>query len=369
MSAALSYTDAEAGFWNGRAAAVVHRFSAGRPVDTAAGTADGPVSNTGQKSPIAATHGAIVDFLTVVVPRRLLAERVDRLSLVLPQLFGLDARDVRVCDVQTKRWQFYSESACIVDRNGEVVGRYGQGGNNDTVCVSLSGGACRFIRNWPLVAQKLELNGARITRCDVAYDDYDGVFGTVRDHERAALAGAFAGNGRPPITRFLDDHGSGTGSTLYVGQKGHKQCCIYEKGMQQGVAHSPWVRFEARLYGKHQQIPRDVLTNPMHYLRGAYSYLGELLAAVGDGLACRIELARRTVEATGHAVVTWARRQVGPTLGLLWQALGEETPQFLRDHVSREGLPARFKRVCTAAQLPAFLRETLWPKEAQSCLS
>ena len=370
FAVASAITDREESFWNGRATPVVHQFSPDRLVDNAPVASVGPVSNTGQKSPVAATHGAIVDFLTVVIPRaQLLDHNVTRLSLLLPNVFGLRAPDVRLTDVQEKRWQFYSHSAYIIDAQGEVVGRYGEGGNGDTICISLSGAACRLVKNWHTVAYMLELHRGRISRCDLAYDDYDGVFGAIRGHERAALNGAFAGNGHPPMTKFLDDHGTGKGSTLYVGQKGHKQACIYEKGKQLGVAESPWVRFEARLYGKHQQIPRDALVNPMHYLRGAYSYLGSLLASVGDGLACRIELAKRTVEATGHAVVKWARRQVGPTLGLLWRALGEETPEFLREHVSREGLPARFKRACTAAQLPAFVRETIRPREPISCLS
>lgn len=369
FDAAMRFGD-ESRFWNGRTTPVVHQFSPEKAVDTAPVAAVGPSSNTGQKSQMAATHGAIVDFLTVVIPReRLMENRVPRVSLLLANIFGIDAPDARITEVQARRWQFYNESAYIVDAQGEVIGRYGQGGNGDTICISLSGAACRFVRNWRTVAHMLELHRGRISRCDLAYDDYDGVFGSVRDHERAALSGAFAESGRPPMTKFLDDHGTGKGSTLYVGQKGHKQCCIYEKGKQLGVAESPWVRFEARLYGKHQQIPRAVLTDPMQFLRGSYTYLGKLLASVAAGMACRIELATRTVQATGHAMVKWANRQIGPTLHVLWQALGEETPAFLREHVAREGLPSRFKRACTAAQLPAYVRETLWPKEAQPCLS
>ncbi|MBD9368368.1 replication initiation factor domain-containing protein [Xanthomonas sp. XNM01] len=365
MHVALS--EREASFWSGRAAGVAHPFSAG---EAGKGGAVGPVSNTGQKSQMAATHGAIVDFLTVVIPRaRLIDHGVTRVSLLLYNVFGLSPSDVRIAEVQVKRWQFYRESAYIVDAQGEVVGRYGEGGNGDTICISLSGAACRFVKNWWTVTKKLELHHGRISRCDLAYDDYEGVFGDVRVHERAALNGAFRGNGAPPTTKFLDDHGSGKGCTLYVGQKGHKQCCIYEKGKQLGVAESPWVRFEARLYGKHQQVPREALINPMKYLRGAYGYLTTLLASVAHGAACRIELAKRTVEATGHAMKRWARRQIGPTLHVLWQAFGEKTPEFLREHVSREGLPARFKRACTAAQLPAYIRETMWPEEAQPCLS
>jgi DNA relaxase NicK len=67
-------------------------------------------------------------------------------------------------------------------------------------------------------------------------------------------------------TRFISDEGHGTGCTLYVGGKGHKELCIYEKGKQQGMPESPWVRMEVRLYGKHVEgraVPVDALRDPV----------------------------------------------------------------------------------------------------------
>ncbi|MCW0399803.1 hypothetical protein NB688_002858 [Xanthomonas sacchari] len=351
----------------------LHEFSPGEPVKNAHDL--GPGSNTGQKGQPAPVrqHAVTVDFLTVVFNRdRLEAARKLNLRYLLQWIFGLDPRDVFMGQLHAKRWQFYRSSAPIIDANGELVGRFGCEGNGDTMCVSLSGAACRYIRNWRHVEVNLQLVGARITRCDIAYDDYDGVLGTVRDHEALARANMSdtggcllfgSGPGAPPKTRFMDDHGNGDGCTLYVGGKGHKQLCIYEKGKQLGVCESPWVRYEARLYGKHAELPLDMLTHPMRYLRGSYAYMDRLLARVGQGIATAVKIAKRTVEATAEAMVRWAHRQVGPTLHCLREALGDQFGDFVVNHLAREGLPSRFKRACKAADLPAYVRETLVKRE------
>ncbi|WFC43766.1 replication initiation factor domain-containing protein [Pseudoxanthomonas sp. SE1] len=348
------------------------------PENAVVSGATGPGSNTGQKSKPVPQHGARVDFLTVVFSSDRLVERgLTRVSLFLPGIFGLQPSDVRAGELHAKRWQFYRSSAVLVDGNGELVGRIGTEGNGDTVCISLSGTACAYIRNWHAVRMQIEALGGRISRCDAAYDDYDGVFGTVREHEARARASLtehggcmlFASGGTPPKTKFLDDHQSGSGSTLYVGSKGHKQLCIYEKGKQLGVAESPWVRYEARLYGKHQEIPADILTDPMKYLRGSYEYIHMLLAGIGDGIACAVEYTKRAVEHTGAALVRWGRRQCGPFLNVLAEAFGDQFESFLRECVLREGMPSRFKRVCKASNVAAYVRETINAERVQLCQS
>lgn len=329
----------------------------------------GPRSNTGQKStPMG--HGALVDYLTVVFSASRLQERgLTRISLLLPGIFGLKAIDVRAGELHAKRWQFYKASAVVVDGNGELVGRIGAEGNGDTVCISLTGAACKYIRNWHYVRMQIEALQGRISRCDVAYDDYDGVLGTVRAHEAKARetltekggCGLFATGGTPPKTKFLDDHGGGSGCTLYVGSKGHKQLCIYEKGLQLGVAESPWVRYEARLYGKHTEIPADILSNPMRYLRGSYAYLASLFTAIGDGFASVVEYTKRVVETSGLAVVRHVRRQFGKTLSVLGEVFGDDLERFLREEVMREGLPTRLKRLGSATVIAAYLRQTMNP--------
>ncbi|HHW4673704.1 MAG TPA: replication initiation factor domain-containing protein, partial [Xylella fastidiosa subsp. pauca] len=133
----------------------------------------------------------------------------------------------------------------------------------------------------------------------------------------------------------------------------------YEKGKQLGVAESPWVRYEVRFYAKHAVIPFDLLEEPMRYLRGSYDYLCQLFSVVVASPVSRIQTVVKHVEATGEALVRWLRRQVGPALGVLRQALGCGFSDFIVDRVEREGLPSRFRRICKGGDLPAYLRETL----------
>ncbi|AXI83455.1 Replication initiation factor [Xylella taiwanensis] len=324
----------------------------------------GPHSNTGQKG-----YPVCVDYLTVVMSRDRLQEAgyLNEPKFLLYLLFGLNPDEVSIGKHTSVRWHFYASSASILDSNSDLVGKVGWDGNNDSFCISLTGAACRYIHDWSKACRVLTSLDARITRCDVAYDDYDGILGTVRDHEARArehLAPAggcllFASGGTPPRTRFLDDHGGGSGCTLYVGQKGHKQLCIYDKGKQLGVAESAWVRYEVRLYAKHAVIPFEVLLDPMRYLRGSYDYLHQLFLKVVPGVGERIPAVVKYVEVTGEALVRWLRRQVGPAIHVLREALGDLFPRFIGEHVSREGLPSRFRGVCKKAHLPAYLRETL----------
>lgn len=310
----------------------------------------GPGSNTGQKG-----LGALIDYLTVVIPwSRVEERRLTDLRHLLGTIFGF--RDEVVASaVRNKAWQFYAKSAVLIDREGEMVGRIGMDGNGDTICISLSGAGTRWVNNWHAAAIHLDKLGARISRCDVAHDDYDGEFLDVHALRARALAGEFAQGGRPPSSRFLSDEGSGTGCTLYVGGKGHKELCIYEKGKQLGAPESKWVRAEVRLYGKHQTVPLDILTNPLPYLLGSYSVLQQLI----KGACTRLRTVRKQVEVTAEALVTWAKRQLGPSLHVLREALGDDFADFVGTRIVREGTPGRFRGIAKGSRLTELLRSEL----------
>lgn len=310
----------------------------------------GPNSNTGQKSSGAQGAGAIIDYLTVVFPAdKLEAEGLTQLDLLLAVAFGLV--DVVVpLPIRERMWQFYRLSSVLVDRAGEHVGRIGLDGNGGTVCVSLSGAGTRWVKDWPRVHLELSRLGARITRCDIAHDDHDGAYVNVHKLRERALAGEFGESGRPPKHRFLSDEGHGTGSTLYVGAKGHKELCVYEKGKQLGMPESPWTRVEVRLYGKHaadRRVPLDVLLDPVSYLRGSYRVIAGLIR----GACSVIKTEAAKAQATAGALVAWLRRQAGQSLGAIFHAFGGDAvavSEALARHVARSGLPGRFRGVMSA---------------------
>lgn len=327
-------------------------FSPARPVKR--GGEDGPSSNTGQKG---ASDEGIIDYLTLVIPRDKAAERgLSDLNFLVHTLFGV-RDELRITPLREKRWQFYQLSALILDREGELVGRIGVGGNHDTICVSLSGAGCRYIASRDALYLHAQALHARISRIDCAHDDVDGRLLNVHRLRERAHAGDFAQGGRPPSLRFLSDEGSGTGSTLYVGGKGHKELCIYEKGKQLGLTESPWVRAEVRLYGKHMEIPLDVLLRPMEYMRGAYDVLAELLVGASNS----IKSVRAIAAANAESMVRWMRRQIGQSVGLLRAALGDEWAEFMQTRIARDGRPARFRGLPKDAEFYTSIRSQLCP--------
>lgn len=346
---------AEAAFWRGCSAEVEQSFSADGACRSAVqlAVASGPRSNTGQKG------GALVDYLTVTIPRFAVEERgLSDLRHLLGTIFGFSGEVVATA-VRERRWQFYKNSANLLDRDGEMVGKIGLDGNGDSICVSLSGAGTRWVKNWHTVAHELCNCRAKITRCDLAFDDYTGERINVHAMRERARNRDFMQGGTPPKWQFIDDGDNGTGCTLYVGQKGHKQLCIYEKGKQLGLPSSPWVRAEVRLYGKHCVIPFDTLTDPLAFLRGAYDVLEEVLIGVVHDECTRIKTQRAAVEATGEALVAYMHRQIGPSINLLCEAFGGSWADFVQDRIRREGSPGRFRGIAKGEQLARLIYEEL----------
>lgn len=319
------------------------------------GSAVGPGSNTGQKSEVANDNTAIIDFLTIVFPFSAAEEvRCTKIDMLLFRIFGFRG-EVIAGAIREKQWNFYPLSAVLVDRDGELVGRIGLGGNKETICISLSGAGCKWVTKWEQVYRQLGVLQAKISRVDVAHDDYEGERLNVHALRERAGQGDFVQGGCPPRHRFISDEGHNTGSTLYVGGKGHKELCVYEKGKQMGLPSSKWVRAEVRLYGKHVDVPHEVLLNPGEYLRGAYSVMAELI----QGITTRIRTIRKQVECSAEAAVAWLHRQAGPMLNVLRDAFGHSWADFAEARVLREGHPGRFRGIAKGEPLSIYVREEL----------
>jgi phage replication initiation protein len=305
--------------------------------------------------------GALVDYLSLTLTNAsgLLQEvgEEDFAAKVVAMLFGRDC-GLTASEFTGSGFQGYADSALVIGAGGELAGRVGFGGNNDTMHVSLSGAGTAAITNWARVASGIVTLGARITRCDLAFDDYDGRYFHPRDMHEAVEAGELvvrtAGPGKPPKTRYVTDHGSGNGCTFYAGQKGHKELCVYDKGKEQGDPDSPWVRLEVRFYAKRQQLPPDMLVQPLAYLRAAYNVCEAIPANVTE----RIRTVRAKVEATAVAWARWMTTQAGQSLGLMFRCLGDDADAYIRASISRPGVPGRFKGF-SVEHLTQFIREGL----------
>jgi len=214
---------------------------------------------------------------------------------------------------------------------------------DERVQVYLSGAGCERIRDFAALYEPLKAMGAeKLSRCDIALDDFDGVFDI--EHAMKLYAdGQFTGNGRPPTAKLIDDMGSGEGKTFYVGKREYgKMIRIYEKGRQLGDKLSPWVRWEVELGSKHRIIPLDALLDPVGFFLGAYP---KALSFV-EGLARMISTSRE------KAVITYKRlrqimvSQYGKLLNFSTQILGFTPEQVFSEFVSTRGVPASLSWMC-----------------------
>ena len=335
--------------------------------NSSASGAGGPCSNTGQNAETLPRRrgvttkpraniprakrtgqgGALVDYLSLTIPGasdllRELGEQ-DFAQKVVNAIFG--RAPLLATEFTGRGFQGYENSARVIGPGGEDVGRIGIGGNADTLHVSISGAGCAVVEDWQRVQTGCLTLAARITRCDVAWDDYEGAHFDPRSLNAQVLSGALRirtqGPGQPPKTRFLDDHGHGTGCTLYAGRKGHKELCIYQKGKEQGDPSSRWVRVEVRFWSKRQDIPVSILTEPLAYLRAAYNVCEAIPADVCD----RIKTQRAKAEATVTAWGRWMQRQFGASVRVLHRALGDGMAGFLIESIAAaaSGRPQRFR--------------------------
>jgi phage replication initiation protein len=327
-----------------RSRAVAPHYVAVAPLH-AVPCASGPDSNTGlaSNSQVASKFALCVDYCTLVFSEEWAAKLELNPEQVVEWLFP--GSGMTVSPHELRKWQFYPMSSYVYGPDGSLVGRVGSGGNAETVCVSLSGAGCALVKDWLCTVVQARRLRAHLSRVDVAFDDFEAeTFGEIREVNTWAITGQFnaAGHGKPCATRFMDDHGKGAGSTVYVGSRGRKQLCVYEKGKQLGDPLSPWIRCELRLWAADCIIPLDVLVTPGDYLRGAYALLAEKLPAVSTELA-KPERLHRAVKATAEASIRFLRQQCGPTLDLLIRSVGPDVWTLLHDRVLRSSVPRRFR--------------------------
>jgi phage replication initiation protein len=221
---------------------------------------------------------------------------------------------------------------------GESYGIFATGGNSvgGTSLVSLSGEGCSVVRDWLAVHDFLSWHKARITRVDLAHDDFDGQI-SLESARNWFEAGDFhSGKGHPPTGQFIDDFGSGKGKTLYVGQrKNGKMLRIYEKGRQLGDPDSPWVRWEVELHNKDREIPVRVLIYPAEYLAAAYPMTAWIYKDQS-----RIETANRSTLIGLEVLTEYCRKSYGKLIWTLWKIQGL-SPQEVVEQLAVEGLPTR----------------------------
>lgn len=323
----------------------------------------GPGSNTGQKSTLTQP---MFDFAVVVLDSEKAKNLFRKMPLrdVVAYVFGTGSSIV-VGPLQDRQFNFYPRSATMVDALGEVCGKIGLG-DDGRICISLSGQGCQYVParpdgSWPHVAQVLDDLGCHTSHVDIAVDDLCGQTFNLQTFRDLYDQGEFTMNGRPPKAQFVDDCGSNDGCSFYVGQRGHKQLNVYEKGKQLGDPESAHTRCELRLYAKRIDLPNDVFRNPGKYFAGAYP----VLVAFVVGEAERLQIKERMVNASAKAMVRFLYTQAGTSLRAVMDAFGDDALEFIMENIVRPGRPGRFKS--TTGDLSALIRAQLsQPQQSQA---
>ncbi|MCI3881262.1 replication initiation factor domain-containing protein [Acinetobacter higginsii] len=125
----------------------------------------------------------------------------------------------------------------------------------------------------------------KITRVDLAHDDFDGQFLNVDvANEWDNIDGFWCGGRAPEVQHFGSwKRITGKGRTLSIGNRtSGKYCRIYEKGKKEGNPLSLWTRAEVEFKASDRYIPFDVLLRPSRYFLGAYPCFEWLARQLGD---------------------------------------------------------------------------------------
>ena len=249
---------------------------------------------------------------------------IEQMNQQLIPLFGFG-----ITCPQDKGFYGYTDSFMLGNNWGVVA--TGGSSQEGTVLVSLNGQGCALAQTgWEAKLQRFlqtQVTSPRLTRVDIAYDDYEGQFftpETARAECQKQSQSAFYTQGRHPLWELAGNWDSPTGEkTLYVGSRhSDKRLRIYTKGRQLGDPTSPWIRSELVLkHSNRLHLPLEILTHSTAYLAAAYSTVNQAgpfqFLATAASPASRLQTMSQTVEITSNHQARHVRRAAGKFVNLL----------------------------------------------------
>ncbi|MDR7135721.1 DNA relaxase NicK [Lysobacter niastensis] len=259
--------------------------------------------------------------------------------------------DLHLCKEQRKG-TFYKWRHHLISASGEKVGQIEFGGphtmrqdGTPTARVELTGKGCRLFEGaaesdhaerWSSLRAKLASVAGRLSRVDIAFDDFAGTY-NLAHAVKLWQSGKFDARGQTPDLESVNHAKGLKGDTIYIGSRASEKFLrVYEKGKEQGDESSVWVRWEAQFKASsRRELDLDMLTAPAEFMRGAYralSFISETLR--------RLDLTKEQAAANIHGALKHLRRQYGKTLNFLKQTFPDDEAlgSFLIN-VTRPGLP------------------------------
>ncbi len=220
---------------------------------------------------------------------------------------------------------------------------YGGVNQRGTASIQLNAQGCAMIVDWILLEDWCVKHAKKITRIDLAHDDYDGVDLSINKalewHRQGMFSHNGAREGQTAVKALLiDDLDSGEGKTFYVGRRGSgKLLRIYEKGKQLGDKLSLWTRAEVELKDKSRVIPWDALTSPSLYLAAAYPCLSYL-----SQKQVKIKTINKSIKTTINSSTHHLRNMGGKLINVLLQEHQGDTYKVIQ-LLRREGIPKKLE--------------------------
>lgn len=264
-------------------------------------------------APVEDSQNAFVDFLGFTIKTEKPEELRNFVLWMIRQLVG----DLPVTDTG-RGWSGYGTR---LDFPGGLAA---YGGNSDTAHFELTGEGCSRVQDWNHLADMLDDLSAKLTRVDLAHDDFDGRDVSIAwARQQYETSGFKPARGVSPRGHLHDDLDSGKGKTFYVGSRETgKLCRIYEKGRQLGNPESDWCRVEVEWRAIHRVLETDMLRNPSSHLAGAYPCLADLNAKQDLVKTVAFMAAACIEKATKHA-----QQQAGGAIAAL-KSLGYSMKQI-----------------------------------------
>jgi DNA relaxase NicK len=299
----------------------------------------------------------LLDNIGIDLLDTLCCGEAERMVCRLNHIFTSESYMWSVVNNPSGRFNYQYSANLYAD--GDHAGIIAWGGKNLGCYISFMGLGCDAL-DLPRLYQEIKnIPEIKITRIDLAHDDFSGTR-SVNVARKYAKKGGFNSGGRPAsymyiesghLTkkmkselkteyRFVPDKGR----SLYVGSRASgKLLRVYEKGIQMGDPKDKWVRWELELHSSQRVIPLDTIIKPSEYLAGAYPALS-FLNEEQNVIKTTIKKVRMTVDRIIENQVVSTRKAINMMRVLCDMSDVQIIDKFLKgiaNPYSKEAFPKR----------------------------
>lgn len=283
----------------------------------------------------------------------MLPEQRDDAFAELISEFEQDLFDIFGFGIACKRdkgMHFYSHSWELEDKLGMVL----CGHANNSISVQLNGTGCALAaRGWEQRLYRYLTTFAhrpKLTRVDVAHDDFTGEHLSVDWADQQDSLGGFWCGGRMPCVGHLGNWKriDGRGRTLTIGRRENgKFLRVYEKGKKEGDSISPWTRAEVEFGASSRFIPFDILLSPTPYFIGAYPAFADFDQYHQPE---KIQTIKKVAETTWRKSIDMCNTQIGKYIAAYRHVYSDDEIISMIVTKKQNSYPARLEKTFSLAK-------------------